>query len=1102
MTARTINLPTGGTGAGAPRARPTPGLSPTRPRRDAPRVSSRRVGREGWGEGSGHRDESSEPPSSRFRVATWNVGTLKGRSSEVVERLSARCIDICGIQEHRWKGTLASNQVRYLKGKDTEFKFLWCGNAEGTGGAGFLVAKKWADQIIEVQRASDRILLIKLILGKSVFSLISIYAPQSGLSAEIKERFYDQLQGVVAKVPNSENLLIVGDWNGHAGATAEVYSTVHGSQGYGMRNAEGDRMLEFATANDLRVGNTWFKKRDSHLVTFSSGGNQTQIDYILYRRGFSRYVSNVRTFPGSEEQELVTQHRLLACDFTVARSATKKRKFTPRIRVWKLREAETAKRYQETFAAKVAAATNDADVPSTLSQVEVTWGRLKGPLLEAATEVCGTTKDHQWCDETWWWDERVKETVDEKRLRFKTFNDLKKQGLANSADGKAAHLAYQAAKRVAKKVVWQAKSDAGRKEFADVAPNGDGAFRLAKQIGRRNQDVEGESCIRNDNGELAFTDEDKMKAWHEHYARLFNIEFDWPSAELPDVAPVAGPRPDVPTALLQKCLNKAKSGKAPSPTGVVVEMLKAAGDEGVTLLKQLTDEVFSSGEIPKDWEESIILNLFKGKGAALERGNYRALKLTDQVMKLLERVLDSYIRKMVNIDDMQFGFVPGRGTTDAIFIVRQLQEKYLAVNKPLYFAFVDLEKAFDRVPRKVLWWALRSCGVEEWAVRIIQAMYSNARSRVRVNGQYSEEFGVGVGVHQGSVLSPLLFILVLEALSRTFRTGTPWELLYADDLAVIADSLDECVAKLKAWKAGMENKGLRVNMPKTKCLVSGVGLDVLKDSGKFPCAVCRSGVGSNAIQCTTCKLWVHKRCCGIKSALQRLTANQVASFVCPRCQGLARPIDGRPVTHVEVDGVQLDVVGVFCYLGDTISAAGGCDAAAAARCCVAWGKFNTLLPLLTTRYLSPKIRGKVYETSVRNSMLHGSETWAPRVEELQRLRRNDRAMIRWICRVGLRDDVSSDDLLRRLEICDITVVLQSRRLRWAGHVHRSQSAIKTTSELPLPGRRGPGRPRKTWKECVKADIVKANLSEVDPSDRDAWRAGVRRSLVLPTPLLR
>ena len=87
-------------------------------------------------------------------------------------------------------------------------------------------------------------------------------------------------------------------------------------------------------------------------------------------------------------------------------------------------------------------------------------------------------------------------------------------------------------------------------------------------------------------------------------------------------------------------------------------------------------------------------------------------------------------------------------------------------------------------------------------------MYSNARSRVRVNGQYSEEFGVGVGVHQGSVLSPLLFILVLEALSREFHTGVPWELLYADDLVIIADSLEECISKLRAWKAGMDSKGL------------------------------------------------------------------------------------------------------------------------------------------------------------------------------------------------------------------------------------------------------------------------------------------------------
>ena len=208
----------------------------------------------------------------------------------------------------------------------------------------------------------------------------------------------------------------------------------------------------------------------------------------------------------------------------------------------------------------------------------------------------------------------------------------------------------------------------------------------------------------------------------EHYATLLNVEFEWPCELLPEVPPVAGPPPSVSAVLIRKALRKMKIGKAAGPSGIIAEMLKASGEEGVELATQLAEAVFGSSEIPKDWEESFILNFFKSKGEALDRGNYRGLKLTDQVMKLLEHVLDPLIRNMVDINKTQFGFVPGRGTTDAIFTVRQLQEMYIAAKKHLYFAFVDLEKAFDRVPRKVLWWAKRSLGVEEWAIRVIQGM--------------------------------------------------------------------------------------------------------------------------------------------------------------------------------------------------------------------------------------------------------------------------------------------------------------------------------------------------------------------------------------------
>ena len=276
-------------------------------------------------------------------------------------------------------------------------------------------------------------------------------------------------------------------------------------------------------------------------------------------------------------------------------------------------------------------------------------------------------------------------------------------------------------------------------------------------------------------------------------------------------------------------------------------------------------------------------------------------------------------------------------------------------------------------------------------------------------------------------------------------------------------------------------------------MVSGIGLDVLKDSGKFPCSVCRSGVGRNSIECSSCGLWVHKRCSGITG---RLASDP--SYVCPRCRGLSRPIDGRPTSGIDVDGELLEVVPTFAYLGDNLSAGGGCDSAIAWRCCVAWGKFRKLLPVLTSKYVSPKIRGDVYSACVCSAMLHGGETWVPNVVDLQRLRRNDRSMIRMICRTKISDNVTSDQLLQKLGLCDIACVLQSRRLRWAGHVMRASTCIHNVTKIEVPGRKGRGRPKKTWAQCTKLDMRECGLTDVDPHDRLLWRKGTRLRLVPPT----
>jgi hypothetical protein len=404
----------------------------------------------------------------------------------------------------------------------------------------------------------------------------------------------------------------------------------------------------------------------------------------------------------------------------------------------------------------------------------------------------------------------------------------------------------------------------------------------------------------------------------------------------------------------------------------------------------------------------------------------------------------------------------------------------------LFFAFVDLEKAFDRVPRQVVQWALRKLGVEEWLVISVMTMYEKARTMVRSKSVNSEQFEVNVGVHQGSVLSPLLFIVVMEVLARHVKEGLPWELLYADDLVLIAESIEILQEKVTKWKDCLEEKGLKVNVNKTKVMHSARGCGEIVKTGKWPCAVCGKGVMSNCIKCTSCSDWVHKKCSGVKGSLTR----EMETFECKVCLKARTDVPTDDQDIIIGNGVKLDCVPKFCYLGDVLNGNGGAESASVSRVRTAWKKFRELSGILLNKEVSLKLKGRIYATCVRSAMLYASETWPMTAPQEQRFERTEMRMVRWMSGVSLIERKTSVELRDMMGIEAVSSVVRRNRLRWLGHVLRKDEDdwVRKTMDLDVQGTRRIGRPRTSWDDVVKRDMLLSGLRREDAVDRARWRS--------------
>ena len=250
--------------------------------------------------------------------------------------MERRNVDILCLQETKWKGSKARNIGNGCK-------IFYNGADERKNGIGIVLMEELAESVLEVKKVSDRLMTIKLDVNGSILNMVSAYAPQVNNSMEEENDFLD---GLIESISTEERIVLGADFNGHVGEGNIGDEEIMGRYGAGTRNKEGSMVVDFGKRVDLAIVSTYFKKKDEHRVMYNSAGKNTQVDYVMCRRGNLKEMCDCKVILN---ECVAKQHRMVVCKMVLMVKKKKAEKVKPKIRWWKLKETSC----QEAFRQKV-----------------------------------------------------------------------------------------------------------------------------------------------------------------------------------------------------------------------------------------------------------------------------------------------------------------------------------------------------------------------------------------------------------------------------------------------------------------------------------------------------------------------------------------------------------------------------------------------------------------------------------------------------------------------------------------------------------------------------------------------------------------------------